>query len=114
MEPRPAILLGKTKKVKTGCGSLYVTVNRNGKGPVEVLARLGHSGGCSACQNEALTRSITLGLKHGVPASEFVRQLRGTQCPSPHLGPKEEKVLSCPDGIAKVIQESVDEHASEA
>jgi len=102
---RPVELEGKTARVKTGsCGNLYITVNVNDGKPYEVLARLGKAGGCATCQNEALTRSITLGLKNGIPVKEYVDELRGLQCPGPFMFPKEERVLSCPDGIAKVLE----------
>ena len=102
---RPRILSGRSIKVVTGCGNLYVTLNRDGSELFEVFATLGKSGGCSSCQNEALTRAITLGLRCGIPKVEFVRELRGIQCPNPKMFPIEDRVLSCSDAIAKVIEE---------
>lgn len=102
---RPRVLPGRTIKVKTGCGSLYVTVSLNNEHPVEVFATLGKAGGCSNCQNEALTRAVTLGLKYGVPVEEVVKELRGIRCPNPNLWPEDERALSCADGIAKVLEE---------
>lgn len=105
MEVRPKTLEGKTVRVKTGCGNLYITVNSNGLKPLEIFVRLGKAGGCSNSQNEALTRTISLGLKYGVPIKELVDELRGLQCPNPSLYPEEEKTLSCADAIAKVLAE---------
>lgn len=97
---RPKNLLGSTVRVETGCGNLYITVNHeDGKGIFEVFATLGKAGGCATVQNEALTRSITLGLRFGIPVSEFVRQLKGIRCPSPNL-----ETLSCADAIAKALE----------
>lgn len=96
-------------KVKTGCGNLYITVNVNGDRPIEVFARLGKAGGCSNVQNEALTRAISLGLKNDVPIKEIVDELKGLQCPNPSMFPKDERILSCPDGIAKVLERYVKE-----
>lgn len=101
---RPEQLRGTTTKVKTGCGNLYVTINVNGDKPYEVFARLGKAGGCSNTLNEALTRAITLGLKYGIPVEEYVEELKDIQCPCPNMWPKEERVLSCPDGVAKVLE----------
>ena len=101
---RPEILNGKTVRMKTGCGNLYVTVNLNGGKPVEVFARLGKAGGCSNCQNEALARAVSLGLKYGVPVKGYVNELKGLQCPNPNMFPKEDRILSCPDAIAKVLE----------
>jgi len=101
---RPEELRGTTTRIKTECGNLYVIVSINGDKPYEVFAHLGKAGGCSNCQNEALTRAITLGLRYGIPVKEFVGELEGIQCPNPTLWPKGERVLSCPDGIAKVLK----------
>lgn len=99
---RSKSLEGQTVRVKTGCGNLYITVNGS---PTEVFAHLGKAGGCAACQNEALTRVITLGLKFGIPVSEFVDELKGLQCPEPNLYPEDDRILSCPDGIGKILEE---------
>ncbi len=104
-QPRPKTLAGKSVKVKTGCGNLYITLNRGGDKLFEVFATLGRAGGCANAQNEALTRMITLSLRCGVPKEEIIKQLEGIQCPNPTMFPKEERVLSCPDAIAKVIKE---------
>ena len=103
MPTRPKTLEGSTIKVMTGCGGLYVTIN--GNKAKEVFAHLGKAGGCSNCQLEALTRAITLGLKHGIPVGEFVKELRGLQCPQPQMYPEEERCLSCADGIARALSE---------
>ncbi len=107
---RPKILPGPTYQKTVGCGHLYITINGNGSGPREIFAMLGKSGGCSTCQNEALTRSVTLGLRGGIPALEFVNELKGIQCPNPKFYPEEEKCLSCPDAIGQALQEYLDEH----
>lgn len=101
---RPREVKSTTKQVKTGCGSLYVTVGFNSNEPIEVFATLGKAGGCSNCQNEALGRAISLGLKYGVPVKEYVEELKGLRCPNPNMWPKEEKCLSCADGIAKAME----------
>lgn len=105
---RPAVLRGSTTKVKTGCGNLYVVVNTNGDRPLEVFSYLGKAGGCSNCQNGALTRSITLGLRYGVPAEQICKSLEGLRCPNPSLWPREGRVLSCADGIAKVLKREIE------
>ena len=102
---RPRILESVTEEVNTGCGHLYVTIGwENGKhSPVEVRAVLGKAGGCSNCFLESLNRAISVGLQFGIPAQEFVRELKGHQCPGRNLWPKEEETLSCPDGIAQIL-----------
>lgn len=104
---RPKECQSITRRIKTGCGSLYVTIgSANGSGPIEVFAVLGKAGGCSNCQNEALTRSVSLGLKYGIPVLEYIDELRGLRCPSPVDMPGyDDNCLSCADAIAKVLKE---------
>lgn len=108
---RPKITTGITIQKETGCGHLFVIINGDGNGndPLEVFASLGKSGGCSACQNEAITRSITLGLKYGIPVQEFISELRGIKCPQPIVSGSV-TTLSCADALAHALQEYVDEH----
>lgn len=101
---RPKVLKGITVKVPTGCGNMYVQLNRLEGKLFEVFATLGKTGGCATCQSEALTRSITVGLRCGVEVEEYIDQLQNLRCPSPLPFPKEEAALSCPDALAKVLQ----------
>ena len=101
---RPKILDSISTEETTGCGTLKVTIGYDKDGiPLEVFSALGKAGGCSNCFNEALSRAISLGLKFGVPIKEYVKQLQGLQCPSTKIWPENERVLSCPDGVAKVL-----------
>jgi len=106
---RPLRLMGKTVKVPTGCGNMYVTLNGDESGVFEVFAALGKSGSCAKVQTEAITRLITLALKYSVPMSEIIDELRDLQCPNPNMFPKEARVLSCADAIAKVLRDEVGE-----
>lgn len=101
---RPSVLGGVTIKVTTGCGNMYVQLNWYHGKLFEVFATLGHGGGCAVCQSEAITRSITLGLKYGIPLIEYTRQLRQIRCPSPVPFPRESAVTSCPDAIAVTLE----------
>jgi len=100
---RPDILQGETPKVLTGCGNVYVTVNFNDGKPFEVFITRGHTGTCVYSMNEALGRSISIGLQHGVPLGNYVKTLRGIQCEKPLDFPKDKRCTSCADGLAKVL-----------
>lgn len=108
---RPKITSGRTYKVTTGCGSIYITPCYDGDTLIEVFATLGKAGGCAHCQLEAITRSISLGLKYRIPADEYIRQLRGIRCPSAALDSGKE-ILSCPDAIVKVLGGEFDSESS--
>jgi len=102
---RPKALSGKTVKVETGCGNLYITLNSDKDKLFEVFATLGKTGACANAQCEALTRLLTLGLRCGVPVGEYIKELDGIQCPNARMFPKKDRVLSCPDAIAKILRE---------
>ena len=101
--PRPNITFGATIKMKTSCGNLYVTINEDEKGPLEVFARLGKSGGCLASYTEAIGRLVSLALRSGVDPNSIVRQLTGIRCPLPILFGKD-RVLSCSDAIGQALK----------
>ncbi|MFP4458742.1 MAG: vitamin B12-dependent ribonucleotide reductase [Candidatus Zixiibacteriota bacterium] len=100
---RPDATQGKTYKVGTGCGSLYVTVNEDEHGIFEIFSHLGKSGGCAASQAEALSRMVSLSLRSGIEPKHIVRQLQGIQCPN-SMWFRGHKILSCADAIAWALK----------
>ena len=101
--PRPKITSGKTIRIRTGCGSLFVTINEDEYGLAEVFVHLGKSGSCFASQTEAIGRLISIALRSGVSPEAIIDQLRGIRCPA--VGFDEgEMVTSCADGIAKALE----------
>ncbi len=111
VEPRdrPNTTMGKTHKVKSGCGNLYVTVNRDEFGVCEVFVSVGKSGGCIASQSEAVGRLISLALRSGVKLDSVARQLVGIRCPNPSFY-EGNTILSCADGIAHVLEKYTDDN----
>jgi ribonucleoside-diphosphate reductase alpha chain len=103
--PRPKIVPGIIVKVPTACGNMYVQLGYVNNKLFEIFATLGRAGGCAMAYSEGLTRSITTGLRCGVPISEYIDQLKSIRCPNPMPFPREDAVVSCPDAIAKTLAE---------
>ena len=101
---RPRTLSGVTKKLQTGHGPLYVTMNDDEFGPRECFIVIGKPGGTASAFSDALGRMISLAEKHGASPAEVVHQLRGIQDGHPAgVGPN--AVLSVPDGVARSMAE---------
>ncbi|TLZ74923.1 MAG: ribonucleoside reductase class II, partial [Methanobacteriota archaeon] len=74
---RPDVITGRTQKILTGYGALYVTVNEDEKGLFEVFAQIGRGGGYTASFTEGIARLVSLCLRSGVPVDEIIDQLEG-------------------------------------
>ncbi len=101
---RQEVIHGSTRKLRTGCGNLYVTVNEDEEGNLfEIFNQIGKAGGCAASQSEAIGRLVSLAFRSGIEPEVVVRQLKGISCHMP-VWYREGKVLSCSDAIAKAIE----------
>ncbi len=99
---RPGVLSGETHKFDTGCGSLYVTVNRDSAGGVhEVFAthNKNNSGGCVAVLLDALAKLASKALRAGVEPGEVIDTMAGHVC-----GHCQGGVKSCPDAISMALK----------
>ena len=105
---RPAKLSGTTRRVRTGRGNVYVTVNMsNDSRPFEVFAVHGKAGGNDSAMAEAVSRMVSLSLRSGVDPKDVVTQMRGiTDMPAWDQG---QLIRSVPDAIALVLDEVIAE-----
>ena len=101
--PRHEVTWGATRKMTTGCGSLYVTINEDSHGLFEVFATMGKGGGCAASQTEAVSRLISLALRSGIDRDQIIKQLKGVRCPN-QAWEKGGRIYSCADAIAKAME----------
>lgn len=107
--PRVRTTEGSTTKFRMGCGTLFVTVNNDAQGVCEVFANLGKAGGCPA-QSEATCRAVSVALRCGVKPEVLIEQLKGIRCLSAiarKKGNKDIDVLSCPDAIARALEQTI-------
>jgi len=104
-------LEGKTRKVRTGCGNSYITVNFDQSGyPIEVFKKVSYKGGCDA-MSDGLARMVSLALRYGIDIPEIVKQLRSVKCSnaiSKNIG-----CLSCPDLIGRTLADQTAKKATE-
>jgi ribonucleoside-diphosphate reductase alpha chain len=100
---RPEMLRGRTIKMISPLGDLYVTINEDEAGrPFEVFTTLGKAGGAANADAEAIGRLASLALRSGISITSIRDQLRGISCDrAVGIGPN--KVLSAPDAIAQAI-----------
>jgi ribonucleoside-diphosphate reductase alpha chain len=101
--PRDEVTHGTTRKMATGCGALYVTINEDESGLFEVFATMGKSGGCAASQTESVSRLISLALRCGIEPEQIIKQLKGVRCPN-QAWEKGGRIYSCADAIAKALE----------
>jgi len=119
-KPRPKMLPGKTFRMGTPLGTMFVTINENGGGePFEVFMHTSKAGSETYAVSEAMGRLISYILRLSSPVppaerlTEVVNQLSGIGGGRP-LGFGPNRILSLPDGVARVLAEYLGQHALEA
>jgi ribonucleoside-diphosphate reductase alpha chain len=118
VKPRPHSLAGATYRMETPIGTAFVTVNNTAEGePFEVFVQVGKAGSDTMAVAEALGRLISLVLRLPSPLSasrrleEVISQLSRIGGGQPTgFGPA--KVLSLPDGLARVLGEHIGQDGS--
>jgi len=104
--PRPRVAMGKTYRMKTELGSVYITINEDEGGPAEIFIQgLGKSGSSTAAFTEAIGRLLSLALRSGIKSSVIVEQLGHIRGSRPVFQEDGSVVFSVPDAIAKALAE---------
>lgn len=103
-KPRPETLEGKTFKLRTNGGNLFLTINSLHADPFEVFVRVGKAGDDVMCLCEAIGRQVSLALRYGLPLEEIIEELRGIGGDLP-IEP------SIPDAIGRAL--ALKEHDAE-
>ena len=93
--------------MRTGDGTLYITVNEDENGLCEVFTAIGKAGGTVAAQTEAISRLISLALRSGVDPNSVISQLKGISGPNP-TWEDGQLILSTPDAIGRALETFLD------
>jgi ribonucleoside-diphosphate reductase alpha chain len=104
---RPQITTGRTRRMRTGDGTLYITVNEDENGLCEVFTAIGKAGGTVAAQTEAISRLISLALRSGIDPNSIINQLKGISGPNP-TWEDGQLILSTPDAIGRALETFLD------
>lgn len=105
---RPQATQGVTRRIRTGEGTLYITINEDQDGLCEVFTAIGKAGGNAAAQSEAISRLISLALRSGIDPQAIVKQLKGISGPTP-TWEDGRLILSTPDAIGKALDDYLKE-----
>lgn len=110
---RPKVTTGYSERFPTGCGHIYIQVNRDEIGLCEVFITLGKTGGCACAQLEAIGRLVSVCLRCAVDTAVLVDHLKGIRCPSPvwdegkPADDPKNMILSCADAIGRVLEKEI-------
>ena len=90
-------------KIKTGCGSMWLTLVYDDENNLcEIFSQSGSTGGCRG-MTEGLSRSVSLLLRANVDPLQVIDQLQSVTCDISKEARKKDKTIgkSCADSIAK-------------
>ena len=103
---RPAAVLGITERVRTGHGTMYVTVNFDEENrPFELFTAIGKAGGSEPAHLEGLSRLVTLCLRSGVDPNAIIYHLSGIT--SEPVWDSGVLIRSAEDGVAHVLRRHI-------
>lgn len=107
---RPKSYSGETVAIKTGCGTVFVTVSVDADGyPIETFVH--GKGGCMAVSLEALGKTASIFLRIGGDAQELVDQYRHMICPSVGWD-NGTRISSCAAALGMAIKDVLDKRTA--
>lgn len=108
---RDSVLEGRTHRIETSYGRLYVTFNRDKEGKLrEVFFNIGKAGSDTLATLEGYGRLLSLMLQHSdITEEQIIKQLRGIVGSNPY-GFGANRVSSIPDAIALAFQRELEVH----
>ena len=74
---RPRELDGRTVRIQTGHGQMYITVNSFRGNPFEVFGTVESGDPCITSVLSALCRTVSTAFRWGVPMSDIIEQIKG-------------------------------------
>jgi len=107
---RPKKMPATSYQLSTGNGDILVEVATHNGMVMQIVMNMGKSGQILHTLLEALGRSMSIGLQHGVPLKAFVKTFEGINSDRPvwyRLDDNDKKptqILSIPDGLAKLLK----------
>ncbi len=108
---RPDAIIGVTRTMNTGCGTIYVTINEDENGHLfELFTHMGKAGGCASSQAEAIGRLVSLALRSNIEPDVIIKQLKGITCHN-QTWANGGKITSCSDAIAKALEKYMEKGA---
>ena len=117
IKPRPDVVAGYTRKLTAPEGKVFVTINSDMDGPLEVFATVGRAGSDIEAMADGMGRLISLTLRlpsslsqseRALAVAETLRNLGGSR--SVGFGPNQ--IRSLPDAIGKAIAMHFGENGS--
>ena len=91
-----------TRRVKFGCGKLYITIDELERIPLRSFMRVGKIGVCRRTLLETIGRLVTIMFEEGVPLERIHHTLMGMRCDQGIAGVGK---LSCIDALGKELQD---------
>jgi ribonucleoside-diphosphate reductase alpha chain len=97
--PRPDLLQGESRRIKTCCGNLYVTINHENGKLKEVFLTMGKSGTCARSMCEMTGRLLSIAINKDADIRKIIKSIKGIRC-----GSANGDYISCSDAICQALE----------